>query len=78
LAALSTAWFTTLRRDFTPPPAPAHGTRAGAVALDAQARELIVAARPISRDPRMQVLHVLHARERTRMPLAGVPGAVPS
>lgn len=37
------------------------------VTLDAQACKLIAAARPISRDPRMQVLHVLHARERTRM-----------
>lgn len=43
------------------------------VALDAQACELIAAARPISRDPRMQVLHVLHARERTRMLLADLP-----
>jgi nucleotide-binding universal stress UspA family protein len=40
------------------------------VALDAQACELIAAARPLSRDPRMQVLHVLGTGEQTRMLLA--------
>ncbi len=43
------------------------------VDLEAQACDLIAAARSLSRDPRMQVLHVLHGRHQTRMLLADVP-----
>lgn len=44
-----------------------------AVELQSAASGLIAAARALSRDHRMQLLHVLQGRDRTRALLAGVP-----